>query len=71
MTDREDLALALYAKWIIEAHGDADTSRWKAEDLDDWQHDRPLNPVGLTKESFLEEADWLLALIVPHVSGQH
>jgi len=61
--DRETLALALYIKWIIEAHGDADPRLWRGKDWEDWKHDRPLNPVGLSKKSFIEEADELLRLI--------
>jgi hypothetical protein len=61
--DREALGLALYIKWVIEAKGDADPGLWRGEDWEDWKHDRPLNPVGLRKESFLEEADDLLRLI--------
>lgn len=61
--DRETLGLALYIKWVIEAKGDADPSLWREKDWEDWRKDWPLNPVGLSKESFLEEADSLLRLI--------
>jgi len=61
--DREALGLALYIKWIIEAKGDADPSLWSNKDWLDWKYDHPLNPVGLRKGDFLEEADTLLRLI--------
>lgn len=67
MMDRETLALALFAKWSIDGSGYPD-KEWGEPDWEEYKAGRDLNPVNLTREHFLEEADWLLEMIKPHLA---
>lgn len=65
MSEREMLALALFAKWEIDGSGFPERD-WEEPDWEAYEAGKDLNSVELSKDSFLQEADWLLELIKPH-----
>lgn len=67
--DREALAMALFAKWSIDGSGFPERD-WEEPEWDAYKAGRDLNPINLTKDHFLEEADRLLELIRPHLAVQ-
>jgi hypothetical protein len=69
MTVRETLAAALFAKWSIEGSGFPDRD-WEEPEWEAYKTGDDLNSVHLNKDSFLEEADWLLDLIKPHLATE-
>lgn len=65
--DRETLAMALFAKWSLEGCGFPERD-WEEPEWDAYKAGGDLNPVNLTKKNFLEEADWLLGIVKPHIT---
>ena len=60
--ERERVGYALFLKWEIEGAGFPEKA-WVEPRYDCWEQDRPMNDFGLSKATFVDEADWLLSLM--------